>query len=416
MALPEPIPSHPTQEEEALWTSVKKHRAKENKIKRDAFNEAVFDIKAELEKMIKAVADEHKRDIKVVREQVLGTLNRKTRKASNLDVMVSKVSADLAEKGESAPHVLKTLRKEVHEDLLAGLFTEEQIQAAREEYEERKKLVAIGARANAKAAVVDATFTAKQLSDILHTLYLRTGVVGLLLLSKPHVDDFFTHTLIEVNGSSVFFYDFFKRPVDEVMRAYEQFICARLNTATQVDTTTVSEKQAMVAEQLSAGLSEITEGKCTTMSYAKYDKLIRIRHHVELVGWPADVSFTPPKQICNTTALTTLLTSLKNWELCWSTMTEEAVTALAKEVLEKEKLSGKKPGVNKDGLPRKKRVSGKTTKRTVTAEDNSVEQPSKKQKKTAPPTVPAVTQLPPTNRSPSVVPDSDIEEEDATAG
>ncbi|PPQ80090.1 hypothetical protein CVT24_006544 [Panaeolus cyanescens] len=319
-----------------------------------------------------------------------------------------KRSAELADEGKSL-HVLRDIRNEVHEQLVQGLFTEEQISAAREEYEEKKKLEVVGTRANAKAAVADAVHTSTQLANILQTLYLRTGVIGLLLLSKAHVDDSFTHTLIEVNGSSTFFYSCFKRPADEVMRSYEQFICSRVNDLPKANSSSVPKKQSDVAELIKAGLEEITAGACTTMSYTKYDKLIRARHAVELVGWPDGVEFKAPKKISNTASLTLLLSALADKSLRWEPMTEDDVVAVAKTVAESEKevrdqTTGR--GINKDGTLRKKRVSGKTSKRKAPTDDEGASPKRRKGKSTSRFT----KKLPPAPRSQSILSNTDTED------
>ncbi|PPR05929.1 hypothetical protein CVT24_006651 [Panaeolus cyanescens] len=227
-----------------------------NRAKKAAFIDDIEALQEQLELDIEELAQQHGKKSVDVRRQVLST-DKGTRKLSDINVLVKLRAHEAQLRGKPCKNAIKELQPDVINELNNGDVSDSELERARIHEEESRELKVVGLRASNRSAQADAQHVAQQVNQTLTDLHKRTGVVSLLLMSKSHITDSFTPTLIEVSSSSHFFEEILKKDATEALLLYEQFNCVRENLLPpKPKKPSVRDSQKEVAAKIKALLGE----------------------------------------------------------------------------------------------------------------------------------------------------------------
>lgn len=137
---------------------------------------------------------------------------------------------------------LKELIKE--DDGLQNL-SEEQIRVLKDALLEKRALQAVGSRASNRAAALDVYGTMERINEEVNTCFNypmksaltrsvqfehlseRTGMQGIILVSRGHVDDTFEPFWLTTDNAIDFFNDTMGKNPWDLLRQFEYWICSR---------------------------------------------------------------------------------------------------------------------------------------------------------------------------------------------
>ncbi|KAG6887896.1 hypothetical protein C0992_010306 [Termitomyces sp. T32_za158] len=256
---------------------------------------------------------------------------------------------------------LRELQKLIEEDASLKNLSKDREQELISTLEEHRALKATGARANRRAAAIDATKNVDGIIQECKNLYLRTGVRTIVFFTRSHADNRFDAMFAASNPTSLkFFPQILKLDAGNVATKFELFACAEEKAGIKIGSTNTLRMECtwLIVD----GLRKITQDKKINMNYQNYETVIIEAHHVKLVGWPEHVPFATPANLTTKDEILLLRSALKDGVCHWKVLSHKERMEHAKR-LEDARASGVMIGVKHKprrdkGKPRKKKSAG----------------------------------------------------------
>ncbi|KAJ3742463.1 hypothetical protein DFH05DRAFT_1558504 [Lentinula detonsa] len=210
------------------------------------------------------------------------------------------------------------LRKLVDEDEALLMISDDKIEQAKREVEEKRLLsIRAGKDYSAFSRLVKKEF------DVLH---VRTGAVGFGFLCPGTSDDKgFPAWFVAGNKTA----DFVRHHLNTTM--WDLLLELELWTAKKEKPATVVQIQSQCSVMIASSLRYILKDKSASMNYANYHSCIVDKHHVQLIGLPDSQLFIDangpikPFDIKDRKTLDALHAALESGACCWSKMSSEEV-------------------------------------------------------------------------------------------
>ncbi|KAJ7140735.1 hypothetical protein C8R44DRAFT_866432 [Mycena epipterygia] len=330
------------------------------------------------------IAKENGRSETAIRAMLCNSSQFKATRAPNLR---NAIIHDLSLKKKAAGDTGVPLR-ELQEDLqdaidegqikaLAATMDDEERNRVIDQLMEHRETTRRGVRATDKAAITDATQTAKRVGNVLLDLFERTGIRGIAIFSRGDADDAALPHCVDSDDASQFFEQVFNITAVDLLRRFEHWSCTQdSDTRERNDINSVRKE---VVRLIQDGLRSITKNKKLTMSYVDYDIDIREGRKVELAGWPVDITMCSPAKVVLENARR-IRDALRCGAIKWVRMTPTQHANLVKKHNEKRAATGmaiKKRATRSDkGKTRGSRAQLRKTKKAAPCDDESEDEES----------------------------------------
>ncbi|KAJ3769673.1 hypothetical protein FB446DRAFT_706043 [Lentinula raphanica] len=220
------------------------------------------------------------------------------------------------------------IREEVKKDQALLALSDEKLEEARREVEEKRLLSLKGARPTIASTAKDFASTSERLKEEFEFLHLRTSAVGFGILAPGSRDD---------RGQPIWFVagtkstDFVRKYLNTTMWDLAGDLELWANTSKSEKPYTVAELQSNTASAIIAGLRYALGDKTIKMNHASYHKSIVEKYHIRLIGLPDCPVFkeahgpVKPHDIKDQATLEALFTVLESGTCRWSKMNENEI-------------------------------------------------------------------------------------------
>ncbi|KAF6745723.1 hypothetical protein DFP72DRAFT_1077152 [Ephemerocybe angulata] len=261
--------------------------------------------------------------------------------------------------------------------------------------QDHKNVQKAGARANHRAAAADYEKTVGRIHEEMGKLHERTGATLFLLGAHDHVDDTLPPTFVDAGNTEAFFLEHIDMTANEFTRKFNSWCESRRN-GSKAQGSTLRLLQIECRCLISEGLNRILKRKNVMMAYDQYEAKIMVEHKVQLRGWPENVAWGTPHNLTTIAAVRKLRDALVSGACAWVKLSSQEHEAIVKKV--------------EQAPPKKRKTrSDKGTKKITSDTSKTTDGPRKRARKAKKATS---SQVPPI-RSPSVVPSSDEEDDNA---
>ncbi|KAJ3560899.1 hypothetical protein NP233_g10537 [Leucocoprinus birnbaumii] len=319
-----------------------------------------------LEAEIKAIHQRTNQEI----EELASNLLKAERKPNSFNVEVQwkifNLNKDLPI-GEryQLKEVQDMVRKEREDRAVKGLTLPPEEEAAMWAHAQKMlDLKRSGVRPNNRSAAKDAYNVGKKVAVEMKRANQRTGIAGLLAMTRGHMQDIYAPTIYETKNARGFCQKSLGHKLEDVggrLEAYATTGPQGHRLALDVPSMR-KECVSIIAE----GLQQLA-GKGTSMNYNNYDTGIVAKYGIHLVGWPAHVPFTSPSNL-SADHLRDLRAALLSKRCIWQVMsTDEFET-------HEQRLQAMRAEGQTVGVPRKTR-SDKNKKRRRNVENDDENNP-----------------------------------------
>ncbi|KAJ3747785.1 hypothetical protein DFH05DRAFT_1541287 [Lentinula detonsa] len=218
------------------------------------------------------------------------------------------------------------LRKLVDEDEALLMISDDKIEQAKREVEEKRLLSICGIRPTNLSAGKDYSAFSRLVKKEFDALHVRTGAVGFGFLCPGTSDDKgFPAWFVAGNKTA----DFVRHHLNTTM--WDLLLELELWTAKKEKPATVVQIQSQCSVMIASSLRYILKDKSASMNYANYHSCIVDKHHVQLIGLPDSQLFIDangpikPFDIKDRKTLDALHAALESGACRWSKMSSEEV-------------------------------------------------------------------------------------------
>ncbi|KAJ3740350.1 hypothetical protein DFH05DRAFT_1545796 [Lentinula detonsa] len=218
------------------------------------------------------------------------------------------------------------LRKLVDEDEALLMISNDKIEQAKREVEEKRLLSIRGIRPTNLSAGKDYSAFSRLVKKEFDALHVRTGAVGFGFLCPGTSDDKgFPAWFVAGNKTA----DFVRHHLNTTM--WDLLLELELWTAKKEKPATVVQIQSQCSVMIASSLRYILKDKSASMNYANYHSCIVDKHHVQLIGLPDSQLFIDangpikPFDIKDRKTLDALHAALESGACRWSKMSSEEV-------------------------------------------------------------------------------------------
>ncbi|KAJ3730334.1 hypothetical protein C8R42DRAFT_637106 [Lentinula raphanica] len=287
----------------------------------------VMKLLEEHEEKISSLAETHSVSVDLIKRMYSTASDYKHKRAAGRMQTLIHIKAQEINASRSklkAPEI----REEVKKDLALLALSDEKLEEARREVEEKRLLSLKGARPSIASTGKDFTATTERLKKEFDHLNLRTSAVGFGVLAPASRDD---------RGQPIWFVagtkstDFVRKYLNTTMWDLVGNLELWANTNKSEKPKTVAQLQSDTAAAIAAGLRYALSDKTIKMNYASYHTGIVAKYHVRLIGLPDCTIFkeangpVKPHSINDQATLEALFTVLETGTCCWSRMSENEI-------------------------------------------------------------------------------------------
>ncbi|KAF9058596.1 hypothetical protein BDP27DRAFT_1432503 [Rhodocollybia butyracea] len=282
------------------------------------------------EERVASLADKHSVTIDYIKRLITTTSGLKRKRAPGrmqalVHIKAQEVNASLPVGSKLKAPALRKL-VDLDDELLE--ISDEKLEQAKREVDEKRLLSTRGARPNVASAGKDYSSTSQLIQKEFDSLHLRTGAVGFGFLAPASGDDRGRPIWFVAGNNSV---DFVRRQLNTTMWDLLGQLELWASTKNSQKPSTVPDLQSQCSSIIASGLRYILNNKTVKMNYSNYHQAIVEKFHVRLIGLPNLATFKDvngpikPFDIKDLPTLEALHAVLESGTCLWARMSQDDI-------------------------------------------------------------------------------------------